>query len=127
MALQIVQQPVNVLVPEGSTSVTFSVSGIDVDFPARTVTYQWRRKNVPSTTYVNVAGATSNELTVSPLADFDNDTFVALVSSSSVVEALTSNVATFGVRLSGESFSNFETLTETGSSRRRRLVALGYV
>lgn len=127
MALQIVQHPVNVLVPEGSTSVTFSVSGIDLDFPANTVTYQWRRQNVPSTTYVNVDGATSSALTVSPLEDYDNDTFVALVSSSSVVEALTSNVATFGVRLSGESFSNFETLTEAGSSRRRRLVALGYV
>lgn len=126
MALQIVLQPTSVLVPEGSTSVTFSVSGIDLDFPANTVTYQWRRQDAPSTTFVNVAGATSNALTLPSLEEFDNDTIVALVSSSSVSQALTSNVAIFGVRLSGEKFSNFETLTETGSGRRRRLVALGY-
>lgn len=127
MALEIIKQPENILVPEGSTQVTFSVSGIDLDFPARTVTYQWRRKNTPDTSYVNIANAINNELPLSPLADYDNDTFVALVSSSNLTAALTSNEVTFGIRLTGDSFSNFETLTESGPNRRRRLVALGYV
>lgn len=126
MALQFVLQPIDVLVPEGSTSVTFTASASD---PGNSVIYQWRRKDTGvSTSYINIAGATNNQLIIlSPLAEYDNDTFVVLASSSSVTSALTSNVVTFGVRLSGDSFSNFETLDESGPNRRRRLVALGYV
>lgn len=127
MALEIVLQPVDVLVPEGSTTVKFSVSGAD---PGSTIIYQWKRKNIPSSSsFVDIAApaGTLRELLLSPIAEYDNDTFVALVSSSSVTSSLTSNVVTFGIRLSGQNFSNFETLTEAGSARRRRLVALGYI
>jgi hypothetical protein len=126
MALQISLQPISVLVPEGSSSVTFTTSGAD---PGATVTYNWRRKNVPSSSvYLNFSPTQTNRtLTLSPLAEYDNDTFVVLVSSNTVTAALTSNEVTFGIRLTGDSFSNFETLTESGPNRRRRLVALGYV
>lgn len=126
MALQISLQPTSVLVPEGSTSVTFTASGSD---PGATVTYNWRRKDTGvSTDYIDFSPPEENNtLVLSPLAEYDNDTFVVLVSSNTVTAALTSNEITFGIRLTGDSFSNFETLTESGPERRRRLVALGYV
>jgi hypothetical protein len=130
MAFQFVTQPQSVLVPQNATSVFFNASAIDPDFKSRTVTYQWRRKDTGvSTSYVNIAAPAgiNSTLELKPLTQYDNDTFVVLVSTTSVAQALTSNEVTFGIRLSGDSFSNFETLTESGPNRRRRLVALGYV
>ena len=131
MAFQIVTQPESVLVIQNTSTWSFNVSAIDPDFKARTVTYQWRRRDTGgSSDFVNIAApvGTSPSLVLDRLDQYDNDTFVALVSTTSVTEALTSNQVTFGIRLSSANpFSQFETLTEDGSARFRRLVALGYV
>lgn len=125
MALTIVTQPQSVLVPQNQTSVTFTVSGLD---GAKAVTYQWRRQDTGGASgYVNIAGATSNSLTLAPIANYDNDTFVALVSSTSVGQALSSDIVTFGIRLSADIYSPWETPTETGANRVRRLQNLGYL
>lgn len=121
MALQIVLQPQSVLVPQYTASVTFSTSGIDLDSPASAVTYQWRRKDTGvSTNYVNI-GTNSPVLTLTPIEQYDNDTFIVLVNS------LTSNEVTFGIRLSSTQYSEWETLTEDGVNRVRRLQVLGYL
>jgi hypothetical protein len=129
MALTIVRQPVSVLVEEGSSSVTFTVSGIDSAKPSDLVNYQWRRKDTGvSTEYVNIAGAINATLVLQPVEAYDNDTFVALVSGPSTLNnPLSSNIVTFGIRLSGDIYSGFETLTEVGSNRVRRLFNLGYL
>jgi len=122
MALQIVKQPVDQLVYQNTASVTFSVSGIDLDAPAASVSYQWRRKDTGvSENFVNIAGATSPILELAPAEAYDNDLFVALVGT------LSSNIVTFGIRLSGDIYSPWETLTESGSNRVRRLQHLGYL
>ncbi len=127
MALQIVLQPSSVLVDQSASSVTFSVSAIDPSSPSSTVTYQWRTKDVAGTDYTNVAGATSPSLVLSPIASFDNDTFVAIVSGTTVAAPLSSNIVTYGIRLSSDKYSEWETPTETGVNRVRRLQVLGYL
>jgi hypothetical protein len=127
MALQIVLQPQSVLVPQYTASVTFSTSGIDLTSPANTVTYQWRRKDTGvSTNYVDI-GSDSPTLTLTPIEEYDNDTFVVLVSGITVAQSLTSNEVTFGIRLSSAQYSDWETLTESGVDRVRRLQVLGYL
>lgn len=129
MALQIVIQPVDQLVYQNVTSVTFSVSGIDSATPSDPVSYQWRRKDTGvSTDYVDIAGATNPTLVVEPAEEYDNDTFFALVSGPSTENnPLSSNIVTFGIRLSGDIYSPWETLTESGTNRVRRLQNLGYL
>lgn len=131
MALTIVRQPVSVLVNEGQSSVTFSVSAINPDSPSEVVYYLWRTQDsVNPAGYVGVAGAdtfsnANKDLELSPVSAFDNDTFVALISG--VTQPLSSVIVTFGIRLSSDIYSGFETLTEVGSNRVRRLFNLGYV
>jgi hypothetical protein len=129
MALQIIKQPADQLVYQNVASVTFSVSGIDSAKPSDPVNYQWRRKDTGvSTEYVNIAGATNPTLVLEPAEAYDNDTFVALVSGPSTENnPLSTNIVTFGIRLSGDIYSPWETLTESGTNRVRRLQALGYL
>jgi hypothetical protein len=136
MALTIVRQPVSVLVNEGSSSVTFTVSAIDPSLPAGEVKYLWRTQDSVIPAGYNPLGGTSGsfntgntQLTLSPASAFDNDTFVALISGVTTTNNayLSSNIITFGIRLSGDVYSGFETLTEVGSNRVRRLHNLGYL
>lgn len=126
MALQFVFQPSDVLVPQNATSATFTVSAIDPQSPSSTVTYQWRRRDTGSSTqFVNFS--TDRVITLSPLQEYDNDTFTVLVSGTTTAESLTSNFVTFGIRLSADTYSEWETLTESGTNRVRRLFNLGYI
>lgn len=125
MAYEFVLQPQSVLVDQSASSVTFRASAFDDLFPSRTVTYQWRRQDTGGTPgYVNI-GTNSPQLTLSPIANYDNDLFIVLATSNSVT--LTSAPATFGIRLSGDIYSPWETATETGTNRVRRLQVLGYL
>ena len=135
MALTIVRQPESVLVKEGQSSITFTVSAIDPAAPSRAVHYLWRTQDsVNPAGFAGVAGASTLgannfQITLSPVSAFDNDTFVALISgvTSTVGVFLSSNFVTFGIRLSSDVYSGFETLTEVGSNRVRRLHNLGYL
>jgi hypothetical protein len=128
MAFEFVSQPQTLIVPQNVSSAQFTASAIDDLFPSRTVTYQWRRQDTGGTPgYNNIVGATSNTLTLAPIESFDNDTFVVLASSASVGQPLSSNIVTFGIRLSGDRYSEWETTTETGVNRVRRLQVLGYL
>lgn len=135
MALQFVTQPVSQVVDQSVSSVTFSTSAIEPLSGFLTVNYQWRTKDANGSTYSNlsngsgIAGATTRALTLAPIANFDNDLFIAVanVTANGTTQSVSSLPATFAIRLSGDKYSEWETLTETGVNRVRRLQVLGYL
>jgi hypothetical protein len=122
--VNIVTQPQSVFVNENSSSVTFTTSGT---FAGGGVTYRWFTRNGGTGSPAVVVGATSNSLTLSPIASYDNDTFYAGLSAPGVDAEVFTNEVTFAIRLSGDKYSAWETATESGTNRVRRLYNLGYL
>ena len=125
----IVTQPGSVFVDENSSSVTFSTSGITAGttLSGRPVVYRWFTKDGGTGSPSVVAGQTNPTLTLSPIASYDNDTFYAGLSAGGADSEVFTNEVTFAIRLSGDPYKDWETATETGASRVRRLYQLGYL
>lgn len=126
--VNIVLQPQSFLVTEG-TSVTFSTSGSLLGTPlsGETVVYQWLSSGNSGSTFGNVAGATSEDYTVTALKSLDNYVYKASLSASGVEAAVFTNNATLAIKLTGDIYADWEVGTESGANRFRRLFALGYV
>lgn len=122
-------QPESVFVNEGASSVTFSTSGttLGTSLSDNPVVYQWYQKDTLSQTFTAINGETSEDLTLSPLAEYDNDSFRAGLSALGASNEVFTDTVTFAIRLSGDKYSAWETPTETGVNRVRRLQALGYL
>lgn len=125
----IVTQPQSVFVDEGSSSVTFSTSGITAGttISGSSVVYRWFTKDQGTGDATVVAGETNSSLTLSPASEYDNDTFYAGLSAEGAEQEVFTNTVTFAIRLSGDQYSAWETATESGSNRVRRLRLLGYL
>ena len=126
--VNILVQPQSVLTTEG-TSVTFSTSGslLGTSLSAQTVVYQWLSSGNAGSTFGNIVGATNPSYTVTALRSRDNFVYKAGLSASGVDAQVFTNNATLAIALTGDPYAPWETLTETGSARFRRLVALGYL
>jgi hypothetical protein len=125
----IVTQPQSVFVDEGTSSVTFSTSGITTGttLSGRPVVYRWFTKNGGTGSPSLVSGQTNPTLTLSPVANFDNDTFYAGLSAGGADSEVLTDEVTFAIRLSGDQYKDWETATESGANRVRRLSLLGYL
>lgn len=122
-------QPQSVFVDEGTSSVTFSTSGttLGTSLSDNPVVYQWYQRDTLSQTFTAMSGETARTLTLSPLAVYDNDTFRAGLSAIGAAEEVFTSSVTFAIRLSGDRYSAWETSTESGTNRVRRLQVLGYL
>lgn len=125
----ILTHPTSVFVDQGSSSVTFSTSGTTVGtvLSGNSTVYQWYQRDTLSQTFTAIAGATSNNLTLLPLVEYDNDAFKAGLSAIGANQEVFTDIATFAIRLSADQYSAWETATETGANRVRRLIQLGYM
>jgi len=122
-------QPESVFVNEGASSVTFSTSGTTVgtSISGNPVVYQWYSQDATGGGFVALDGETSRELVLAPLAEYDNDTFRAGLSAIGAAAEVFTNPVTFAIRLTGDKYSAWETPTESGTNRVRRLQVLGYL
>jgi len=126
----ILTQPQSVFVDENSSAVTFSTSGttLGTTLSDYEVAYQWYQKDALDETFIAMEGEDNETLVLTPLAEFDNDSFKAGLSAKGVEnEEVFTQVVTFAIRLSGDEYNEFETPTETGANRVRRLFNLGYI
>jgi hypothetical protein len=126
--VNVVIQPSSFLVDEG-TSVTFSTSGSLAGTPlsGESVVYQWLSSGNGGTNFGNIPSATSTSYTVTALRRLDNFVYRASLSASRVDAIVFSDNATLAIKLSGDPYAAWETVNESGASRVRRLLALGYL
>lgn len=126
--VNVVIQPQSFLVNEG-TSVTFSTSGslAGTSLSAQSVAYQWLSSGNGGTSFGNIPSATSASYTVTALRRLDNYVYKAGLSASGVDAQVFSNNATLAIKLSGDPYAAWETVNESGASRVRRLLQLGYL
>lgn len=126
--VNVVIQPQSFLVNEG-TSVTFSTSGslAGTSLSAQSVVYQWLSSGNGGTSFGNIPAATNPSYTVTALRRLDNFVYKAGLSASGVNAQVFSNNATLAIKLSGDPYAAWETVNESGASRVRRLLALGYL
>jgi len=127
--VNILLQPESVFVDQSASSVTFSTSGstAGTSLSSEEVVYQWYQKDVAGEDFEAISGETGTSLTLAPLAEYDNDTFRAGLSAAGAEEEVYTNAVTFGIRLSSDIYGPWETPTEVGSNRVRRLHNLGYL
>jgi hypothetical protein len=85
------QQPQSVSTVEG-TSATFTVAATGTSPYGDTVTYQWQTAPQGSTTWTNIAGATTTSYSTLPLGLADNGTQYRCIASMAAINA-TSSVA----------------------------------
>lgn len=125
----ILTQPQSVFVDENSSSITFSTSGttIGTSLSDNPVVYQWYTQDASGGGYSPIVGEISEDLVLSPVESFDNDTFKAGLSASGADEEVFTNEVTFGIRLSSAAYKEWEVPGETGLNRVRRLQVLGYL
>jgi hypothetical protein len=126
--VNIVIQPQSVFVEEG-TSVTFSTSGslLGTSLSAETVVYQWLSSGDGGSSFGNIPSATNTSYTVTAVQSLDNYVYKAGLSASGVDAQVFTNNATLAIRLSGDLYAAWETATESGANRVRRLLNLGYL
>lgn len=125
----ILKNPVSVFVDEGSSSVTFSASGttLGTSLSDNPVVYRWFTKDQGTGVGTIIPDATGDSLTLSPIAGYDNDTFYAGMSALSADNEVFTAEATFAIRVTSDQYSAWETATEAGANRVRRLLHLGYM
>ena len=126
--VNIVLQPQSVFVTE-NTSVTFSTSGslAGTSLSASNVVYQWLSSGNGGTSFGNIPSATNSSYTVVATNSLDNYVYKAGLSASGVSAQVFTNSVTLAIRLTADPYAPWETPTESGANRFRRLWALGYV